>query len=349
MNSFLGQGGGRLPRHEAGSATLVGGTGRITAMCPVGEFLEAYKVDRTFRIRTPESVDPGQTNPNAPWVTSAVADVGSGNLSVARVLLQSRRMLDAALTDRELPKGAIIGKLHECKEALVNCELLSDAVCTRISDVVKVIAEDGIARDNQGRGLNPFPQVANLNIDCGSFLVGANRAIKLMCELPSLFHPLSRIDGNFEHLLKRVERELPDAAALAQFLRSNCDGIRYLVDLRNYDEHQTKARTRIENFKVLANGGICSPTVEVQGDVSYPPESVHVLMPGATAYLRDLTEAMFIHLLMGSLSPQVPYFLQEIPEAEVDPAMPIRYALNLDPSQLAFMPMAPTNGSEQDG
>lgn len=66
-----------LPRHSAGSMELKEGTGPITAAFSCGSFLEIYKQDITFRIRTPEAIDPEELNPNAPWVASPVANVGS--------------------------------------------------------------------------------------------------------------------------------------------------------------------------------------------------------------------------------------------------------------------------------
>ena len=63
----------RLPRDAAGSLELAGGTGGITAMCSCDEFLEVYKEDMTFRVKSPESVDPGRTNPNAPFVAAVAA------------------------------------------------------------------------------------------------------------------------------------------------------------------------------------------------------------------------------------------------------------------------------------
>ncbi|MEW4983922.1 MAG: hypothetical protein AB1Y26_11845 [Cycloclasticus sp.] len=59
-----------LPRHAAGSFELKEGTGPITGMQSCGEFLEMYKVDKTFRVKSPESIDPEETNPNAMWITS---------------------------------------------------------------------------------------------------------------------------------------------------------------------------------------------------------------------------------------------------------------------------------------
>jgi hypothetical protein len=77
-----------LPRHAAGSFELKEGTGPITTMCPCGQFMEIYKIDKTFRVQSPKSIDPEGINPNALWVTTPVSDVGSKNPIVSRILLQ---------------------------------------------------------------------------------------------------------------------------------------------------------------------------------------------------------------------------------------------------------------------
>jgi len=69
-----------------GSFELKGGTGAITAMCKCGDFLEIYKVDKTFRCESLKSTDLREKNPNAKWIASQVADVGSGNPIIARML-----------------------------------------------------------------------------------------------------------------------------------------------------------------------------------------------------------------------------------------------------------------------
>jgi len=200
-----------LPRHSAGSMELKEGTGPITTMCSCGSFLEIYKRDKTFRVQTPESIDPDQTNPNAPWVASPVADVGSSNLIVARVLLQGNEMLDAAMIEGPFDKDAAVAKLHACKESLLACEKVALRMATNIDAIVAQITEHGIDRDNRGRGMNPFPQVLDLDLDCGAFLIQLNRSIKLICELPMVFLAFERTDSNFDYLAKRLSELLgPD-------------------------------------------------------------------------------------------------------------------------------------------
>lgn len=306
------------------------GTGPITGMCSCGSFLEIYKQDRTFRIRTPEAIDPEETNPNAPWVASPVADVGSSNLTVARVLLQAREMLDAAMFEGEVDKEAVTIHLHTCKEALLAAEKLAVRIANSIDTIVAQIEERGITRDNHGRGFNPFPQVQDLDLDCGSFLTQANRAIKLISELPSLFVELERPDSNFDHLSKRLSDALGEISPIATFVRENADAVRYLIDLRNFHEHPKKIRTAVENFKILPDGRVQPPVWYLEGQGAIDPHPIREELEAALTFLRDIAEVMFIHLVMHRVSKKFPYIIQQVPEEKIDPSMPIRYRLSVD-------------------
>src|SRR3972149_7992770 len=136
----------KLPRHLAGSFELKEGTGPITAMCPCGEFLEIYKVDKTFRVKTPEAIDPEKMNPNAPWVASPVDDVGSSNPIVARVLLQGHEILNSAPFEGEVNKDAVTTHLHDCKESLVACEKTAKRGGSHIDRVVSEVNAQGISK-----------------------------------------------------------------------------------------------------------------------------------------------------------------------------------------------------------
>jgi hypothetical protein len=319
------------------------GTGPITTMCSCGSFLEIYKENKTFRVRTPESIDPEETNPNAPWVASPVADVGSSNLSIARVLLQSRQMLDSAMFDGKLDKDAVILQLHTCKEALVACEKIARRLETNIDAIVTQITEHGIAKDNHGRGLNPFPQVQDLDIDCGAFLIQANRAIKLICELPTLFFDLIKTDSNFDHLSTRLAETLGETAPATTFVRDNADSVRYLIDLRNYHEHPRKIRTVIENFHVLPNGQIQAPVWYLEGNGEIDPHPIKEESAVALDFIRDVAETLFIHLVMQRISKTFPYYIEQVPDDQVSKAIPIRYRLTIDASKIHRA--TPTDGA----
>ncbi|TDK30979.1 hypothetical protein [Luteimonas terrae] len=324
----------RSPRHYPGSIELKEGTGPITAMCPCGSFLEIFKVDRTFRIQTPESVDPEETNPNAPWVSTPVSNYGSANLTVARVLLQSKEMLSSASFDGTVDKEAVLQHMHSCKEVLLACETLSDRVTSGISKLTNQIEERGIPRDNGGRGFNPFPHVEGLELDCGAFLVQINRAVKLVCELPTLFFDLERPDSNFDHLATRLAKHVGEDTPLTRFVRAHADRVRYIAELRNYHEHPREIRTVIKNFHALPSGDICEPTWQMVGEPGSQAMSVKEEIVAATEFVRSLAEVLFLHLLMHQLVDDFPFIVTEIEESERDSAVPIRYRLALDFSQI---------------
>ena len=322
-----------LPRHSAGSFELKEGTGPITAMLSCGEFLEIYKIDKTFRVRSPESIDPEETNPNAGWTNSPVDDVGSGNPIVARVLLQSSDMLNAGMFEGNLDKEAIISALHSCKEAIISCEKISNKVTQKINEIVESIERQGIETDNHGRGLNPFPHVNDLDADCGTFLIQANRAIKYVCEMPGLFFSLSRTDSNFDYLGKRLKSEASEANNLIQFVNDNAESIRYLIELRNFHEHPKEKRTIINNFTLTPDSKIQLPTWQISGGSQ---RSISEEMNAAISFLTDIAEAMFIHVVMATVSNKFPYIIEQIEESKIDPSNPKRYRLTIDINQMQF-------------
>ena len=103
------------PRYQAGGFQLKEGTGPITGMQSCGKFLEIYKKDKTFRVQTPESLDPEQTNENVPWVATPVADVGSANPIVSRVFMQASDILSAAIFQTEVDTDSLRSELHSVK------------------------------------------------------------------------------------------------------------------------------------------------------------------------------------------------------------------------------------------
>jgi hypothetical protein len=320
-----------LPRDQAGSAELIGGTGPITGMCSVGQkFLEIYKQDRTFRVETPETIDPERTIPNAPWVTSAVSEIGSSSKSVSRVLLQSRDILEAGMFEPPIEKKKIVQSLHSCKESLVACELLSQKITAGIDLIVNQIQETGVTRDNGGRGLNPFPQVAELEPNCAAFLIHANRAIKLICELPFLFLSLERKDSNFDRLHRQLEPLLPKDSPILSIVGENARTIEYIINLRNFHEHPGLSRTVIRNFHVLPDGRISAPTWQLQGNPSADLQPINLEIPAIISFLQETAEFIFIFLVQHCISKTFPFYIEEIDEEKIDQAIPIRYRLGID-------------------
>jgi len=321
----------RLPRDSALSIELQEGTGGIIAMCSCGDFMEVYKEDTTFRIRTPESIDPGRTNPNARAVAAVSDNVGSASPVVARVLLQGRDILQMAIFDQKVDKDAIVQALHACKEALIVCEKVSTRVASRVDEIIQNIQTGGLQRERRGGALNPFPQIPELEPDATSFLIHAKRAVLEICRLPPLFLPVPAKDSNFDYLGKTLEVAIGAEVPVTKFVRDNAAGVAYLIDLRNYQEHPGAKRTTITNFAVMPDDSIAVPMWHVSGET---PRPIREEMAGATEFLVQMAEAMLIHLVMHTVDKRWPFIIEEVDATQVDPKIPIKYRLSIDLSKL---------------
>jgi hypothetical protein len=321
----------KLPRDLGGRLDLHGGTGGITAMCPCGEFLEVYKEDMTFRVKTPESIDPGRTNPNAPFVAGVSDTVGSASPAVARVLLQGRDILETAILKKPIDKADVVQVLHACKEALVVCEKVAARVASQVDTIIEDIQASGVKRDSRGRALNPFPQVSDLEAEATAFLIHAKRSIQAICRLPSMFVPVPRKDNNFDALGKTLATAIGAQAPVTEFVLANAPRVRYLILLRNCQEHPDAKRTVIDNLAVMPDGTISVPMWYVSDET---PQPIREEMPAAVEFLVRMAEAMLIHLVMHTVDGRFPFIIQEFDAAQVNPKMPIKYRLSIDVSKL---------------
>jgi hypothetical protein len=323
MTSPRPAGENRLPRDAAGHLELNEGTGGIIAMCSCDGFLEVYKQDVTYRIQTPETIDPNRTNPHTRFVAAVADKVGSSNPIVARVLLQGLEILNGAVFDRRINKEAVVRELHAIKEALVACHKVAERVVSHVTGVVSDGEKHGLPGDERG-SFNPFPQVPDLEADATTFLIHAKRAIRRISQLPSIFLSIPG-DSDFDHLLKRLGK-VAAAREMIEFVRDNAPGIRYLSELRNCQEHPKKGRqTIIDNFKVLPNGSVALPMWYVSGDT---PRPVAAEMRQAIEFLIMMAEAMLIHLVMACVTKNFPFIIQPI--EPVNPTNPMKYRISVD-------------------
>ena len=313
---------------------LTEGTGGILSMCPCDDFLEIYKEDVTFRFETPETIDPERTNPNAPFVAAVSDRVGCADPIVARVLLQGRDIVDSGFFAEPVDKKAVIRTLHGIKEALVAGRKAAVSVNASVNQIASVVEEKGIARDRPGRSLPSVPQVPDLDVLATQFLISAKRAIKGICALVPIFMDVERPDSNFDHLGDRLEKKLGLDAPIVRFVRDHAEGIRYLIELRNGQEHpQPGLTTRIDNVRIQPDGSARAPMWYRTGET---PRPVHKEMVAGIDLLVEVSEWMLIFLVDERLDVRWPWAIEELDTKSINPKMPIRYRLTIDASRLNF-------------
>lgn len=300
-------------------------------MCSCGDVLEVYKEDVTFRIKTPETIDPDRTNPKAPFVAAIADTVGSSSPAVARVLLQGRDIVEKIVLEREIDKAAVVQVLYQCKESIVACEKTARRVAASVDTIIKDIEAGGVKRDARG-ALNPFPQALDLDSDATSFLINAKRAVQLICRLPATILGIPLKDNNFEYLAKTLATTLEPGVTVTEFVRANAAPVRYLIELRNWQEHPNTKRTIVTNFSVAPDGTLTPPMWHVSDET---PQSIREDMLAGADFLVQIAEAMLIHLVMHASDKRIPFVIVELGPAQINAELPIKYRLSIDTSKLS--------------
>jgi hypothetical protein len=309
-------------RDGAGSFEFKEGTGAITAMCPMGEFMELYKVDATAQMRTPESIDPERTNPYAPWSSTVHMRAGSGNPIVARLVVQTHQLLNSVSLPDKLSKDELLLHMHSIKETLLPCEVIGKRISKAVAEIIEQIEANKIPRDNNGRGYNPFPHVPDLVVDANNFLIHANKIIRLISQLPRMFVDMKE-DSNFDHLFATLGSVLPTNSQLTKWVEEQAPIARRIVELRNFAEHPKASRkTEIGDFKIMPNGQIAVPRWGFNEDDF---RQIDIEMTAIVQYLLRISEEMLLGCLEHFRERKFPMILTRLAEPKSECPVLYRY------------------------
>ncbi|MHB1195107.1 MAG: hypothetical protein ACYC6F_18950 [Longimicrobiales bacterium] len=258
--------------------------------------------------------------------------IGCSSPIIARVLLQGRDILATAFLPKSIDKDQVVQCLHEIKEAVVACHKAAQVVVDHVDRISEALRAEGVERDRTGRAVPSLPQVPDLDALCTQYLISAKRAIKAICRLPSFFASLERADSNFDHLGQRLANILEDGDPLLNFVRSNAGDLRYLIRLRNAQEHPSQeGRLEIHNFRVMADETLSAPSWSVTGQ---PSAGIALEMPAGVERLVAIAEGLLIYLVDWRMESSLPFVLEHVAQEHLDPKKPIRYRLTLDPSAI---------------
>lgn len=316
------------PRDMAGKFEVNGGTGPIIRMGVVSGFLEIYKVDKTFRAKSPQALDPERVNPSMPWVISDYLDYGCAHTVVARLLIQSIDILKVANFDQAIDKEKIISVLSETREQLLNCESIMVSLKQQMDDIENSIRESGVAMDDSLRSINPFPQVRELNDLCARFLASAKRCIQNYAILTDYFYKTGIRSPRFNQIRNWAKEKLGEDSYLYILVKAQEPELSRIVNLRNFQEHPNDdKKTEIKNYTLLPEIAIKQPEWFVTGD---SPRFILEDMSAILTYLFSFGESLFIHAVMENVTKKYPYKIYEIQQDKIDKNCPVAYTLSFD-------------------
>jgi hypothetical protein len=316
----------KYPRDSAGYVDLEGGTGPITQMCPAGDFLEVYKIDKTFRIHTPEKLDPERKDPIMSFVVTSIDGIGSKHPIVARVFIQSSEALKNSPLRKEINKDQIVILSHNCKELLISCEKAYLEFLQKYEECIKQFEEGKVRK---ARNVVPsFPSIDNLDHITAVFLSNAKKIIEGGAKIINEFFQTSFNGPRFDVIIKWAEKNHGDKEEFVKFLESVNENLKYVTDLRNHQEHpQKNKKTHINNFRLLPHQQIGTPSWHLTGSKEVDIRSD---MQNIIPFLMQFFEVLLFNCIMINLNTAFPYKVTEIPEDKRDENCPIRYKLEID-------------------
>ncbi len=84
----------------------------------------------------------------------------------------------------------------------------------------------------------------------------------------------------------------------------------------------------------MPNNTISVPMWYVSGN---PPQALRDDMSATVEFLVQVTEVLFILLVITTVSKSIPYVVVQVEDAKVDPKMPIKYRLSVDIAKMTGM------------
>ena len=84
----------------------------------------------------------------------------------------------------------------------------------------------------------------------------------------------------------------------------------------------------------MPDNSISAPVWYVSGET---PRPIREEMLAAVDFLVQIVETMLIHLVMGAVGKRLPFIIEQIPDDQVDPKIPIRCRLSIDISRMKIV------------
>jgi hypothetical protein len=309
--------------------------GVIKAMCSLPSHLEIYTPYETFKVQSPNTIDPDRTNPNTLWINVKTHDVGCSSPFVARTLLMANEMLKVSSQLEDSEREKLLLKMYAIKESLLQCDKASQTYRLALEAELLAVDSSGMKLAPEARSLAYFPIIPELEAKITAFLVSARRCVTEICQIPSSFWQTSKPHSNLEHLLnKELHAKLGEAHNLNVHLKRYLSGTNRILQLRNGQEHgvtSANQKLHVKNFEMQPTNQICKPVWFLEGETAV---DIAFEMKEIPLFLLDFAETIFIGCIDSTLPVWPPLGFEKIEPVDVE--CPIQYRLNIDASRINF-------------
>jgi hypothetical protein len=278
------------------------------------------------------------------FVFQKVSNHGTANPIVARLSMQTAEIANWIGTDKQLQQRVTDLYIGSLQPRLLNCFDALAAIETKLSDSTQQVEQ---ARQKDPR-LREIPYVEALDGHVQAFLVDAKSYLR---DLISLFEivdgylkvkngkPVANEGSDFADysgaglslISEWAVEKFGEQTPLADYLISSQPWITELISMRNANEHPGgKAGTLGVNNVRVNNGCLVAPTwwrIDGNGGAVLYEDPI---IEGMKQYIEALLQFGGTLALDAAIRSLGGSFVDEIPEAERNPVMPVRFRINHD-------------------
>ncbi|MNG99612.1 hypothetical protein D3C79_587860 [compost metagenome] len=297
--------------------------------------LLVFKENSIYKIITANSTDPQKTEPNTGHTYEKIAEHGAASPYVARIFLQSKRIIDQAFHEDSI-KSELHKQVWILTEQLLNCAQFEFNIRNQLDDVLHQC--NIIIEQNKGnRTIPPLAKVKNLENDAKSFLLTGKQFLIDCFKLLKVFTDLpigARNEAHFNTHQEWLKQNRPELDTLNSTISSDLPWIRRLSECRNAVEHPGPGQLlTIENTKLHPGNKFSPPTwsYDLTNKLGVNESNVPIYQE-LDAYLNNMfcfLEDILLICLSKQLEKDGMLSIYQHNEADIDPSFPIKYYASL--------------------
>jgi len=251
---------------------------------------------------------------------------GSSTPCIARTMLQTTELVQAFPISEDTRK-ALAGVSHSVMLKLVACLDSSEPVLQQVAQG-KAQLDSGEMPVSTGGAALQLPAVLDLRARVEGFLYNCKLALR---EIAGLFEPFygQRFDHRYQRITVWAAEAFGADDPLVRLLAEDAPWIERVIGMRNAVDHpgSSDGTLVVENFRIIDSVPpvISEPSWHRDAEAPVPiADDIEAIQHN----LLTLYEDILVDLLLRT-APNVPFSIYEIPEAERDPAKPIRLRVGL--------------------
>lgn len=295
---------------------------KIIETIPLQQAIYVYTPNLVEKIRSPETIDPQNTNSAIPWEQTVYRLSGTRNVITARIIIQSYRMLNNCLDVNR--KFSVMGMLMSCETNLL--------ICNRISKHIKesIIKAKRKKYPVKNKLIKKLPMINEIDILAYQYLTAIKQVIQNVVEIYNVFENTNFDGPRFDKVVDCEKEKGIDYKWSYEKLSKFSEFVSEIVQLRNAIEHPNNNRyLYVTNYALSKEGMINPPIMFYCKDGNEKKMDLSSWMEANILKSLQLVECMIIVCAIKALPNIFDLCVKSIPEEEQDKECPIKYEIVL--------------------